>query len=262
MLTAYSILTFFFSQLWQKSLSATGVASFPWDESAAEEEAQLHQQHQQVFNSVGNSIQIQLPHQGDYNADLLLRNNNNNQAGGGGAAGGLVLPGGGHIVQTDGSNVELTRTQVDEIMYAAIAKKHVGETDEGLQLEIEIPKRLLKKIQQTDGSLDDSDDDDDDDDDDDLNGNGLGNNNGNGITASHNSHSGGDNEINSDLDDSDEDDDDDDDDDELENGMIMLCLYDKVQRVKNKWKYVLKDGIANINGKDYLFSKATGESEW
>jgi transcription initiation factor TFIIA large subunit len=224
---------------------------------------QLHQQQQQVFNSAGNSIPIQLPHQGDYNTDLLLRNNGNSQAGGGGAAGGLVLPGGGHIVQTDGSNVELTRTQIDEIMNAAIAKKRVGEMEEGLQLEIEIPKRLLKKIQQTDGSLDDSDDsdDDDDDDDDDLNDNGIVNNNGS-MSAAHNSQAGGDNEINSDLDDSDEDGDDDDDEDELENGMIMLCLYDKVQRVKNKWKYVLKDGIANINGKDYLFSKATGESEW
>ncbi|ANB12408.1 Toa1p [Sugiyamaella lignohabitans] len=68
--------------------------------------------------------------------------------------------------------------------------------------------------------------------------------------------------INSDLDDSDdglnsaaEDEDDD-------GGMIMLCLYDKVQRVKNKWKYVLKDGVANINGKDYVFSRGSGESEW
>ena len=43
--------------------------------------------------------------------------------------------------EADGSNVELTRTQIDDIMNAAIAKKRVGETEEGLQLEIEIPKR-------------------------------------------------------------------------------------------------------------------------
>ena len=40
--------------------------------------------------------------------------------------------------------------------------------------------------------------------------------------------------INSDLDDPDDDRDDDDDDDDANNHM-MLCMYDKVQRVKNKW---------------------------
>ncbi|AET40952.1 transcription initiation factor IIA large subunit Ecym_7100 [Eremothecium cymbalariae DBVPG len=69
-------------------------------------------------------------------------------------------------------------------------------------------------------------------------------------------------EINSDLDDTD---------DEYvnfgeeENGNdvnIMLCLYEKVLRVKNKWKCNLKDGIATINNKDYAFQKAQGESEW
>lgn len=40
--------------------------------------------------------------------------------------------------------------------------------------------------------------------------------------------------INSDLDDPDDDQDDDDDDDDSM-GHIMLCMYDKVQRVKNKW---------------------------
>ncbi|WPK27639.1 hypothetical protein PUMCH_005036 [Australozyma saopauloensis] len=45
-------------------------------------------------------------------------------------------------------------------------------------------------------------------------------------------------------------------------GQIMLCLYDKVQRVKNKWKCTLKEGIANIDGRDYVFQRANGESEW
>ena len=31
-------------------------------------------------------------------------------------------------------------------------------------------------------------------------------------------------------------------------GNIMLCTYDKVQRVKNKWKCTLKDGILGIDG--------------
>ncbi|KAF2758737.1 transcription factor IIA, alpha/beta subunit [Pseudovirgaria hyperparasitica] len=67
--------------------------------------------------------------------------------------------------------------------------------------------------------------------------------------------------INSDLDDS-EDELNEADDDSQDIGDIMLCTYDKVQRVKNKWKCTLKDGILTTNGKDYLFHKATGEFEW
>ena len=62
-------------------------------------------------------------------------------------------------------------------------------------------------------------------------------------------------EIGSDLDDSDDDDGDGSED-------MILCLYDKVQRVKNKWKCVLRDGVASIGGRDYLFSKCNGEFEW
>ncbi|KAH3683599.1 hypothetical protein WICPIJ_005446 [Wickerhamomyces pijperi] len=69
-------------------------------------------------------------------------------------------------------------------------------------------------------------------------------------------------DINSDLDDSDEDDHGSDEDGDEAEGMIIMCLYEKVLRVKNKWKCNLKDGIANINGRDYVFAKATGESEW
>lgn len=82
--------------------------------------------------------------------------------------------------------------------------------------------------------------------------------------------------INSDLDDPDELGDGDDDDDEA-NGHIMLCMYDKVQRVKNKWygsltylsmrltmhrKCVMKDGVLTVNEKEYVFHRATGEYEW
>ncbi|KZL64892.1 transcription factor IIA [Colletotrichum tofieldiae] len=67
--------------------------------------------------------------------------------------------------------------------------------------------------------------------------------------------------INSDLDDPDEDKDEDEVDDEGL-GHIMLCMYDKVQRVKNKWKCILKDGVLTVNGKEYVFHKATGEYEW
>jgi len=68
--------------------------------------------------------------------------------------------------------------------------------------------------------------------------------------------------INSDLDDSDTGDE-----DEAEEGGvgetdIVFCTYDKVARVKNKWKCILKDGMIHVNGKDYLFAKCTGEFEW
>ena len=70
------------------------------------------------------------------------------------------------------------------------------------------------------------------------------------------------NAINSDLDDSDDDaqgpmgEDDDD------FGDQILCTYDKVQRVKNKWKCTLKDGVMSVAGKEWVFHKATGEFEW
>ncbi|KAJ7268764.1 transcription factor IIA, alpha/beta subunit-domain-containing protein [Mycena haematopus] len=67
--------------------------------------------------------------------------------------------------------------------------------------------------------------------------------------------------INSDLDDSDTEDED------LEDGAgantdIVFCTYDKVARVKSKWKCILKDGMIHANGKDYLFSRCTGEFDW
>jgi len=67
--------------------------------------------------------------------------------------------------------------------------------------------------------------------------------------------------INSDLDDSDTEDED------LEDGggansEIVFCTYEKVTRVKSKWKCVLKDGMIHANGKDYLFSRCTGEFEF
>ena len=67
---------------------------------------------------------------------------------------------------------------------------------------------------------------------------------------------------------------DDSDDDDAEGGALgsgegadgdqdmVLCLYDKVTRSRNKWKTVLKEGIASIDGKDYVFAKCTGEFEW
>ena len=57
--------------------------------------------------------------------------------------------------------------------------------------------------------------------------------------------------INSDLDDPD----DNEIEEEPEDGkptQVMLCTYDKVQRVKNKWKCTLRDGVLNSGGKEYV----------
>ncbi|KAL1721980.1 transcription factor IIA, alpha/beta subunit-domain-containing protein [Schizophyllum commune] len=70
-----------------------------------------------------------------------------------------------------------------------------------------------------------------------------------------------DEEINSDLDDSDSDGEQNGEEQATSgaaDGDIVFCTYDKVQRVKNKWKCVLKDGVIHMNGRDYLFSKCTG----
>ncbi|KAJ7789780.1 transcription factor IIA, alpha/beta subunit-domain-containing protein [Mycena olivaceomarginata] len=64
--------------------------------------------------------------------------------------------------------------------------------------------------------------------------------------------------INSDLDDSDDEDDDAADEEGAPEGAIVFCTYDKVARVKNKWKCVLKDGMIHTGGRDYLFQRCTG----
>ncbi|XP_013401088.2 transcription initiation factor IIA subunit 1-like [Lingula anatina] len=48
----------------------------------------------------------------------------------------------------------------------------------------------------------------------------------------------------------------------FETDNVVVCQYDKINRAKNRWKFHLKDGIMNLNGKDYVFQKATGDAEW
>uniref|UniRef100_UPI0037E89859 TFIIA-alpha and beta-like factor n=1 Tax=Semicossyphus pulcher TaxID=241346 RepID=UPI0037E89859 len=43
---------------------------------------------------------------------------------------------------------------------------------------------------------------------------------------------------------------------------VIVCLYDKIHRSKNRWKFHLKDGVMCYGGRDYVFSKAVGEAEW
>uniref|UniRef100_UPI00358E5FB6 transcription initiation factor IIA subunit 1-like n=1 Tax=Myxine glutinosa TaxID=7769 RepID=UPI00358E5FB6 len=43
---------------------------------------------------------------------------------------------------------------------------------------------------------------------------------------------------------------------------VVVCQFDKIHRSKNRWKFHFKDGIMNLNGWDYVFSKLFGEAEW
>jgi transcription initiation factor TFIIA large subunit len=140
------------------------------------------------------------------------------------------------------SSTGMDRAQIDEHIHAQIAARAKQMEGGGLMLPLKqaTKDRSLAKKRDTadgpaqlDGGLDDDAKSEEDDED----------------------------AINSDLDDPDEAGDDDEDDDESM-GHMMLCMYDKVQRVKNKWKCVLKDGVLTVNGKEYVFIKATGEYEW
>ena len=70
--------------------------------------------------------------------------------------------------------------------------------------------------------------------------------------ASDNDDVADDDAINSDLDDPDDDNIVGEEEEDESSGQIMLCTYDKVQRVKNKWKCTLKDGLLNTGGKEYV----------
>ncbi|CAI9741538.1 TFIIA-alpha and beta-like factor [Octopus vulgaris] len=48
----------------------------------------------------------------------------------------------------------------------------------------------------------------------------------------------------------------------FESENVIVCQFVKISRIKNKWKFQLKDGILNLFGRDMLFSKAVGDAEW
>ena len=113
----------------------------------------------------------------------------------------------------DGNPVEIGRVDIDAMLHEKIASRAKQMEGGGLMLSLKAAQKHTSHatkstsgLAQNDGIDDDIKDEDIDDED----------------------------AINSDLDDSDEGQDDDDDDDD-NMGHIMLCMYDKVQRVKNKW---------------------------
>lgn len=112
-----------------------------------------------------------------------------------------------------GRPVELSRFEIDEMLHAQLAARAKQMEGGGLMLPIKEATRhrgIAGQKNPASGQVDGIDDDikDEDLDDDDA--------------------------INSDLDDSD-DNREEDDEDEDSSGHMMLCMYDKVQRVKNKW---------------------------
>ncbi|KAL5611749.1 hypothetical protein BROUX41_000676 [Berkeleyomyces rouxiae] len=143
--------------------------------------------------------------------------------------------------QADGTLEEMGRIEIDRLLHTQITARAQAMEGGGLMLPLKSASRRSRKAaaaglesrrSAASGQVDGADDDEDDED-----------------------------AINSDLDDpEDPEENSDDEDDPL--GPMMLCMYDKVQRVKNKWKCVLKDGVLTVNGKDYVFHKATGEYEW
>ncbi|XP_059560930.1 transcription initiation factor IIA subunit 1-like [Myotis daubentonii] len=42
----------------------------------------------------------------------------------------------------------------------------------------------------------------------------------------------------------------------------VVCQCEKVLRSKNQWRFLLKDGIMSLNGRDYIFARAFGDAEW
>lgn len=43
---------------------------------------------------------------------------------------------------------------------------------------------------------------------------------------------------------------------------VVVCQFEKISRNKSKWKFNLKDGIMNLEGKDHVFQRGTGDAEW
>ncbi|KAJ3154933.1 hypothetical protein HDU86_004452 [Geranomyces michiganensis] len=154
------------------------------------------------------------------------------------AAASATTAGVGKLPQEDGAGDEqiidpalsepadpgLSQREIDALVHKLWMKKRAAGEQGSIR------PRKPNRIGQHDGVDDDDDEDDEDDNDD-----------------------GG---INSDLDD------DDSEDGTYDPQHLILCQYEKVNRVKNKWKCALKDGIITVNGRDYVFNKANGEFEW
>lgn len=60
----------------------------------------------------------------------------------------------------------------------------------------------------------------------------------------------------------------DDDEDDLNGGDdenindLILCQYEKINRVRTRWRGILRAGIVHIENSDYCFSRANTDFDW
>lgn len=217
-------------RLWCEKLTQSKVCFFSWDEEDAELQHHVQQSMIQGSGVKDEHLQLntglELPNMSAYNPTSNLMHSN-------------AL--GNQNTNNFSMGIELPSVKQEYSDEHGLILPKVNQADGAFELTLEMdnPKAkqtmniLKRNLKQTDGAGDDDDDDIFNDSDD----------------------------INSDLDDE-LDSEKSDDEDADQEGQIMLCLYDKVQRVKNKWKCNLKEGVANIEGRDFVFQRATGESEW
>ncbi|KAH8232423.1 hypothetical protein KR032_006131 [Drosophila birchii] len=50
--------------------------------------------------------------------------------------------------------------------------------------------------------------------------------------------------------------------DKFDTENLVACQYDVVSRSRNKWKFIFRDGMMRINGKEFMFKRAEGEAVW
>ena len=266
--------------IWRQRLSATKVASFPWSNEYGDEDGGENDEQEQEHNENQNVNENENAATGittadgttppefaeDYSDDAIkvkpeeldnvfLDTEDGAHAQSEAAASAVGIPASGSLAVADQLSLPHMNQNDGGIDFG---------TDRTTQLQQDTDVTLTISRNQLDGggyNLQIGAGNDDDDDDDDL---------GSDLGADSDA-------INSDLDDSDDEDSDDeneggegdhggangdnDENNDIEKN-IMLCLYDRVQRVRNRWKCSLKDGVMNINGKDYVFQKASGDSEW
>lgn len=212
-------------RLWSERLSQTRVCNFTWDDSNAGYDPMMTSSSvHELSLSMGPGLTMSNL---AYNTTAAMQNGVRSSPSSAFPMG-LELPNVKPEYSDDSGLILPKINQVDGLFELTM------DADDSAK---QLVKKLRKKVTQTDGNaLEDEDDDDND----------IFNDS---------------DDINLDLDD-DLDSEKSDEDDAEQEDQIMLCLYDKVQRVKNKWKCNLKEGVANIDGRDYVFQRATGESEW
>ena len=155
----------------------------------------------------------------------------------------------------------VTEPETDKELESIVVMKTEDYEEEASGLDIEIHETNLQgdafKIPQLDGKAESSEDDDDlsDDNDDDLD-------SGSDLNSDEEDALDGVVGIEMDAPCSADDISDEEASELFDTENVVVCQYEKISRSRNKWKFVLKDGVMNLNGRDYVFQKANGEVDW